>query len=462
MKSPNGMTRERKLSRWMVIMILFCFMLCSCKSTKPTRDTNFLPDGLYREVTNPDTINIAAIPWKLMFPDTVLQHLIDEGIQKNMDMQIASARIQQAEANFKQSGAALFPTLNIQATENAGKSVFARYQLGAVSSWEIDFWGKLRNARKANKMALLQSEAYKRSVQTQLVSDIVTTYYALLGLDAQLAITEQTLAIRKKDVETVKLLKESNVVTGAAVVQSEAARYSAEVTLPDLHRSIRETENSFSVLLGRTPGPIPRTTLDQQQANMDMKTGVPAQLLAYRPDVQQTEFQLRYATALVHAARAYFYPSLNITAQAGWTTNSLSELLNASTVIGNLVANLTQPIFNQDLNKQRLSLAKAREAEFLADFQHSLLVAGQEVSDALFKYQMANDKIYIRDRQIEYLQKAVDYTKELMRYTSGTNFTDVLTSEESLLAAQLNSVNDKLQQLQGIVSLYRSLGGGWK
>lgn len=99
---------------------------------------------------------------------------------------------------------------------------------------------------------------------------------------------------------------------------------------------------------------------------------------------------------------------------------------------------------------------------FDLNFKQSILIAGQEVSDALYKYQTANDKIYIRDQQIEFLEKSVDYTKELMRYTSVTNFTDVLLSEESLLSAQLNSINDKLQQLQAIVSLYRSLGGGWK
>lgn len=447
-------------------------MTASCKVTKPyQRPEQVADNALYRDVNTTDSTTIANMPWQQLFTDTDLQALIQEGISNNLDLKIAVARIKSASANLQQSKLAFLPTLDATAsatkkklsvTQGAGFLATTSYELSLSSSWEADIWGKLRSTKKAYLSAFLQSEAYRRAVLTQLIADIATNYYALLAYDAQLAITEKTVTNRIADVEAMKVLKESDVVTGAAVVQSAANRYSAEVTIPDLKQNIRETENAICILLGRAPAPITRTSLDAQALNTDLHTGVPAQLLANRPDVQQAEYQLRYYFELTNVARTYFYPSLSITATGGLSNTSVSKLFDASSFFGSIVGSLTQPIFNQGLNKQRLKVAEANQEESLATFRQTLLTAGQEVSNALFKYQAAIDKAKIRSEQINYLQKSVDFTKELLKYTSSTNYTDVLTSEQSLLAAQLNSVSDKLQQLQAVVSLYRSLGGGWK
>ncbi len=137
-------------------------------------------------------------------------------------------------------------------------------------------------------------------------------------------------------------------------------------------------------------------------------------------------------------------------------------MFNASSVFWNLVGGLTQPILNQGQNKQRLRIAQANQQEYLVAFKQTVLTAGQEVANAMHGYQSASEKITLRASQIDYLEKSVNYTMELLKYTSSTNYTDVLTSEVNLLSAQLNSINDKLQQLQTVVSLYQSLGGGWK
>jgi outer membrane protein TolC len=161
-------------------------------------------------------------------------------------------------------------------------------------------------------------------------------------------------------------------------------------------------------------------------------------------------------------AKTGFYPALTITASGGWVSNNLSQVFDASSIFANIAAGLVQPIFNQGLNKQKLAVAQANQEADLASFKQTLLTAGQEVSDALYSYTSAVDKETLRSQQIAYLQKSVDYTKELLKFSSATNYTDVLTSEQSLLAAQLNSISDKLQQLTAMVTLYRSLGGGWK
>lgn len=444
-------------------------LFASCRIAQPYKPPAITAsDKLYRNVTTTDTTTIATLPWKQLFTDPLLQSLIQEGIDNNLDLKIATTRIQQAEANFKQSRLAFLPTLNATASGEAIRPSVSQsvntsiYQAYLGTSWEADIWGKLKGSKRAALATLLQSDAYKRAVQTQLIADIATNYYALMAYDEELKITTATLNNRKKDAETMKILKESDVVTGAAVVQSQANRFSVEVTIPDIEENIQKTENAISILLGKNPDVIKRDSLNNQTISPALKTGLPLQLLANRPDIQEAEFQFRNSFELVNVAKTYFYPTLTITAQGGLLNSNFSNFFNASSFFANIIGGITQPIFNNGLNKQRLNVAKAQqEASFIA-FKQSLLNAGLEVSNALYSYQAASKKNISRAQQIIFLQKSVDYTKQLLKYTTATNYTDVLTSEQSLLAAQLNNISDKLQQLQATVALYRSLGGGWR
>jgi outer membrane protein TolC len=221
-------------------------------------------------------------------------------------------------------------------------------------------------------------------------------------------------------------------------------------------------ENTLNLLLGKDPGPVERGSLDDQNLSADLRPGIPAQLLSNRPDVLEAEYRLRQSFEMVKVARSYFYPSLRITASRGIAQTNLADLFNAPLMVWNILGGITQPVFSNGLNRQRLIFARADQQEAYASFEKTLLTAGGEVVNALNAYQAATDKIEIRSKQIEYLEKAVDYTNELLKYTNTTNYTDVLTAEVNLLSAQLNSVNDKLQQMEAIVNLYQSLGGGWR
>jgi NodT family efflux transporter outer membrane factor (OMF) lipoprotein len=461
-------------SRLLIVMAAVIIAMPSCKVTRPYQQPITHADSLYRGVDGGDSSSIANIPYTKMFNDANLQALIQEAVNGNYDLAIALARIKQAEANLRQSKAAFLPSVSIEpeytqqkiaASQGGSLGIFPShyYEVLGTASWEADVWGKLKSAKKAAIASLLQSEAYKRSVQTQLVSEVATDYYNLLAYDKELTITLQTIENRKADVETNKALEQANYksATEAAVAQSEANRYAAEVTIPDLKNNIRQTENALCVLLGRKPGAIVRDSLGMQQIDTTLKTGLPAQLLANRPDVQQAEYNLRYYFEKTNLARAYFYPSLTITAQGGWQSSTIKDLFSASSLFGNALAGLTQPIFNQGLNKQRLAIAQAQYEEYVATFQQKVLQAGQEVSDALYSYRSATDKTSIRKLQLNASKRAVDYNRELLKNGYAT-YTDVLTSEQNYLSAQLNSINDNLQQLTAIVSLYRSLGGGWK
>lgn len=457
--------------KYFIAISLSTFIISSCKVTQTYQSPAVSTAGLYRDISSADTNNIANLHYTDVFSDPALQRLISEGISRNLNLKVAYKRVQQAQSYYLQSGAAFYPTLNSnsQVTESKLSTVqgfgirnsSTQFQLGASSSWEVNVWGRLSSARRASLAFLLQSEAYTKAVKTGLIASIANYYYSLAGLDAKLAITKLTVRNWDTTVQTMRALKEAAVVTGAAVVQSEASRYAAEVTIPDLRQSIRETENALSILLGRPPGTIERNSIDNQTTISLLQTGVPAQLLANRPDVQEAEYGFRSAFEETNIARTYFYPSLTITGSAGLSSLTLKNFFEVSSLFASITGGLTQPIFNQRLNRTRLEVARSQQQEALLSFQNTLLAAGQEVSDAISLYQTATDKVSVRTLELNALQKSVEYSRELLRYGSA-NYLEVIQARQSLLGAELNRVNDRLQQLQAVVDLYRALGGGWK
>jgi NodT family efflux transporter outer membrane factor (OMF) lipoprotein len=448
-------------------------VVASCSVTATYEQPKDLQkDNLYRSEKSQDTTSMANLPWRALFKDSILKNLIATGLQQNYELKIAEAQMKSATASLKQSKLAFLPTLSIEpevsqnrtssAVSTIASTNYTLYDLTASSSWELDIWGKLNSTKKSYLASYLKSDAYKRAVQTTLISSIASSYYQLLAYDEQIAILEKTLKSREKEVEIVKALKEGAIVTGADVVNSEASWHAAEVQIPDLKQSRRELENSLSLLLAIPSDSIPRSKLISEDIEVALTTGVSSQLLANRPDVQAAEYSFRNAFELTNVAKTYFYPSLTISASGGWATaNTLQSFFNG-TFYGSVLGGLSQPIFNQGLNKQRLKTAQATQEEAYYNFQIALLTAGQEVSNALYSYQMAEEKQKSRTLQIIALEKASDFTMELLKYTTDTNYTDVLTAQQNLLAAQLNNISDKLQKQQAVIELYRALGGGWK
>ena len=460
-----------------IVLVLTAALLSACSITKKyERPETISTDKLYRDQASADSTTIANMPWQSVFKDEKLKALIQKGLDQNLNLKNAIENIVQANASLVQSKLAYYPTLNLDANATRNKqskaglnfpagininTLTTTYKLGLSTSWEADIWGKLSSSKRAALATYLGTDAARQAIQTQLIADIANNYFLLLAYDKQLVITEETLESRIKNVQTIKDLKEGAIVTGAAVVQSEANQHAAEVLIPDLKRNIREIENAIHILLGEAPGSIDRGILGTQVIPENLSIGLASQLLQNRPDVRQAEFNLRTAFEMTNMAKTYFYPSLTLTASGGFSNLQLTDFFTNS-VFYSLIGGLTQPLFNQGINKMRLTTAQSQQVQAYNNFQQSLLVAGQEVSNALYAYQMAADKEDSREKQIEALEKAVDYTQQLLEYSSATNYTDVLTSQQNLLAAQLSGVNDNLQKLQAVVDLYRALGGGWK
>ncbi|MBB5634773.1 NodT family efflux transporter outer membrane factor (OMF) lipoprotein [Pedobacter cryoconitis] len=457
--------------QFLIPLAIFSGLWSSCKVTQPYRKPaiSIAPD--YPGADNPDTTNMAALKWSEVFTDTVLNQLIIQGLQANFDLKIAVERINEAKANLKMSKAAFLPEVNTNLSVKQSKLAYpqsfgifdnsTQYDFGITTAWEIDVWGKLSSAKRAALAGLLTSDAAKRAVQTQLVANIANYYYDLLSLDEQLTVTKKTALNRKADSDAIKLLFESSVLNGVAVVQSEANYYEADLAIPDIEQKIKETEYALSVLLARGPGKIERTSLARQKLDYDLKPGIPAQLLANRPDVQQAEYTFRAAFERTNVAKTNFYPALTITAAGGFSSLTLKDWINSAGLFGNIAGGITQPLFNRGLNKAKLATAQSQQKQALYNFELSLLKASQEVSDALSAYQFAAQKAGKREKQLTALSQAVSFNKELLNYSKNTNYTDVLTAEQNLLTAELKSINDQSQKLRAVVNLYRALGGGW-
>ena len=417
------------------------------------------------DIPQVDTLNFGNLSWREVFTDPKLQSLIEKGLTNNTDLRIARLRIKEAEATLLSSKLAYLPGISLapQGTVSSfdKQAVTRSYQLPVTASWEIDIFGGLLNAKRKAKAALEQSEAYRQAVQTQLIASIANSYYTLLMLDKQLAISEVTAENWRESVKTMREMKEAGMTNEAAVTQSEANYRSVEADIPDLKRQIRETENALSVVLGDNPQHIDRNKLENIPLPTRFSSGVPLQLLSNRSDVKQAEMSLAMAYYGTNATRSAFYPGITINGTAGWTNNVGESILNPGKFLLSAIGSLVQPLFNKGKNIANLKIAKAQQEEALLSFKQSLLNAGAEVSDALYMFQSAGEKGVQREIQVSSLEKSVDSTTELFLLGTST-YLEVLTAQQSLFSAQLLQVSDRFEQLQAVINLYHALGGGWK
>ncbi len=457
-----------------LVVVVMATTLQSCFVAKDyTRPELDETEHLYRTDNLPqDSLSMADVSWKDMFSDTYLKQYIEEGLQNNLDIRVAIQQIAAAEAYMKQGKAGYFPTLNANAQvthqELSENSQFGglfssldQYELSANLSWEADIWGKIRSNKRAGEASYLQTVAAHQAVKTQLVSAIASTYYQLLALDAQLEITNQTIATRDSSVYTIKALKDAGQVTQVAVDQNIAQYNNAKALKVDLEAAIFKTENAFNLLLGKPAETVNRSALTQQQLNVDIKLGVPATLLSNRPDVIAAEYSLINAFELTNVARSNFYPSLTLTASGGFQSLELDELFNTNSLFATLVGGLTQPIFNKRQIKTQHEVAVSQQEQALLNFKKTLLTAGNEVSNALYDYDAETEKFEYRQNEVEALRQAEANSEELLK-NGYANYLDLLTARESALNAELNVIDNKLQQLLSVVNLYEALGGGWK
>ena len=453
----------------LITLSVSCLLLSSCGIyTTYERPSDINTDGLYGQDLNEeavavDTASIASLSWRELFTDSHLQTLIEHALQSNTDLLSAQQRIKEAEATLSSAKLAYLPSFML--TPQGGVSSFDKskgswtYTGIASTSWEIDIFGKLTNAKRRSKALYLQSLEYEQAVSTSLIANVANLYYTLLMLDEQYRISEETAVNWRESVRTMRAMMAAGMTNEASVSQSEANCRQVEASLLDLKQQIKEVENSLSILLGEVPGGIERGHLAGQDFPEDLTVGVPLQLLSRRPDVKSAELSLVSAFYSTNAARSAFYPSITLSGTAGWTNSAGNMIINPGKLLLSAVGALTQPLFNKGLNIAQLKIAKAQQEEAKLAFQQALLNAGSEVNNALTQVQTARGKTELRTGQIISLENAVRSTQLLMQHGTST-YLEVLTAQQSLLSAQLTQVADRFDEIQGIINLYQALGGG--
>lgn len=449
-----------------IIYITLCaFVLSSCNIYRQYERPEVAAPDSYRlpeDMTSVDTTSIADLSWTDIYADTNLRTLINYGLENNTDLLVAMERVKEAQAALKSAKLSFLPSVSLNpqgGLSYAGGATSWSYDASVSASWEIDLFGKLLNNKRKAQVVLLQNEEYKQAVRTQLIATIADFYFNLLALDKQLNIytmTEQNWAV---SVETIKAMKEGGMTNEAAVVQYEAYHASIAAAIPEIKAAIMKQENALSALLGDYPDVIARGKLDEQKVEFDIQAGVPLQLLSNRPDVKSAEYKLASMYYNTNEARAAFYPNIVIGGSAGWSNLIGGKIVNPGQFLASALASLTQPIFYRGANKARLEIAKAQEEEAKLQFRQSLLNASMEVSNALITYDAEVKKEVERDRQIEALYKAVEYTNELLKLGTST-YLEVLDAQQSLLNALLSKTDDQLNKLNAVTSLYHALGGG--
>lgn len=453
------------MKKHVIILAAACSVLSSCGVYTNYKPAASVPDQLYGAEVTTDSLNasLGVMPWQELFTDPHLQALIEQGLQNNTDYLSAQLRVKQAEATLLAAKLAYLPSLALApqgvASSFDGSKATQTYSLPATASWQLDLFGSIRNAKRQSQALLAQSKDYQQAVRTQLIAGIANTYYTLLMLDEQLAISRQSEAAWKETVQSTRALMNAGRSNEAAVSQMEAAYYQVKNSVLDLEEQINQVKNSLSTLLAETPRDYQRGTLQEQQFPTDFSVGVPVQLLSGRPDVRSAERALEAAFYTTNAARSAFYPSITLSGSAGWTNSAGSMIVNPGKVLATAVASLTQPLFAQGKLTAQLKIAKAQQEQASLSFQQALLNAGAEVNDALSAYQTSHAKSDLLSKQVEAQQKALRSTSLLMEH-GNTTYLEVLTARQSLLSAQLSQTANRFSEIQSLITLYQALGGG--
>ena len=437
-------------------ILLTVVMMNSCALYKEYErpDIAFV-DSLYNRIpTADDYESIASLTWKELFADTLLHNLIELGLENNTDLEIARLKVEQAEATLKTSKLAFYPNVSFSAQVGANQNG-SNYSLAPTASWEVDAFGRLHNTKEGAKAALAATEAYQQAVQTQLIATIADAYYTLLMLDEQLDISKRTLNTWEENIRTLSALKRAGKTNEAAVLQAKANKVNVEASILSLEKQIIEQENSLSALLGLVPQELERNELSEQIFPDTLLMGLPLSSLVNRPDVRQAEYKLVEAFYATNVARSYFYPTITLSGNGGWSGVSG----NPGDWIFNAVGSLMQPIFNQGKNKARMKISESQRQEALLNFKQTLLDAGTEANNALISWQTARKRLDSDKLQIVYLKGAVLNTQLLMK-NGQADYLEVLTAQKNLLQAELTETNDRYLEIQSVITLYHALGGG--
>lgn len=424
----------------------------------------------------------ASVPagWWEKYNDPVLDAMVNEALTHNSDLASAVARLDEARAQLGIARADQYPGV----TAGAGASrqrisehspeffpgfdpTFNDLNASVTASWELDFWGKYRRATEAARADLLASASNRDAVRLALIADVARGYFNLRSLDAQIAVTRQTITTRLASLELQRKRFEAGVVSELELHQVEADAYGAQALLPFLENQLAQQETALSVLLGRSPrdivGTVPErgAAIEALSVPPAVPAGLPSDLLERRPDLREAEQRLVAANARIGQAKAAYFPSIPLTGSFGTESTTLADLFTAPARIWLISVSAAQTIFDAGRIGSQVEAAQARQRQALAQYQATIQNAFKDTRDALVAQRKARERLETEQLRVGSFQKALELAR--LRYDNGeSSLLDVLDAERGLLGAQLDQVEAQRAQLAATADLFKALGGGWE
>lgn len=434
------------------------------------RPENLPQQEQYRSVLTPqEAASFADLPWTSTFNDPELRVVIETALRNNLDLQIAVARVEEARGYARVARSYLGPEIRgVGSTSpNSFSKEDASYSLGLSLNWELDLFGRLRRSNEAARAQLLATEDAQRGVTNSLVANVASTWFQLRELDEEVAIIENTIRSQEASLALVQSQKRNGVASAAEEQQALAQLASTRSQLPLAEQRRVQTENLLRFLLGGEPAPVERA---QPPAAFPVPTtipvGLPAQLLARRPDLRQLENQLHAATANVGVAQASRFPylSIGLTSFFGIVSPEISHLLDGKDPAADLFSIgpfVDMPIFQSGRGTGNVKVAEAQLKQAELAYRRGVLGAYREVADALIVTDKVRSVIGENEIRTGAARRVLDLQHK--RYRAGVvSYIEVLDAERQLFAAEIDLARARLSQAQGYVELYRALGGGWQ
>ena len=431
-------------------------------------DTQY-PDGFANDVAPGQ--RATEIGWQDFFADPQLAVLIARAVERNRDLAIAVARIEEARGQYRIQDADRLPTVGASAgaTRSRGASLTGvgtdttnRYSVGVgVTSFELDFWGRVKNLSDAARSQYLATGQAERAFRLTLVRDVASAYFASRGAEEQIKLAEATVTSRKEGLRIARLRLDAGVTSALDYRQSETLLTQAETELASLRLARAQSENFLAVLVGGPlpadlPAPLP---LAAQSSPPALSAGLPSDLLVARPDILSAEEQLRAARANVGAARAAFFPSISLTGSVGFASSSLDNLFGNNGLTWSFGPSISLPIFDFGRNKGNLTVAEARENIAVATYEKTVQTAFREVADALAGRRYLAEQVEAQERGTLAQRRIADLARK--RYREGVStYLEVLDAERNLFAAEQALIELRRAQVDNLVTLYVALGGG--
>ena len=412
------------------------------------------------------------IRWQEFVADARLRELIALALANNRDLRVATLNMEQVRAQYQIRRADQFPSLNLAASgsrqPSSGGGTSSSYSVGlALSSWEIDFFGRVASLKEAALAQYLASEEARRAAQTSLIAAVASTWLSLQANDDLLALTQRTLATRKDSLRLTQLRFDNGASSALDLRQAESLTAAAEAALAQQQRLRALDLNALTLLVGQAVPDALAAAAPAAPAAAErplfgaVPAGLPSDLLTRRADIRQAEQLLVAANASIGAARAAFFPRISLTAGFGSVSNELSGLFKDGSWGFSLAPQALLPLFDAGRNQANLDVAQTGRAIAVAQYERAIQTAFREVSDALAGRATLGEQV--RALQAQATAEAERFRLGELRYRNGVaSFLDVLDAQRALFATQQSLALSQLALQQNQVALYKALGGGWQ